>query len=443
MTVVFPANRFPVIFRKGIEALIYSSEQTYIRHKAMSIQDKNILLGVCGGIAACKIPMLVRILKKKGARVRILMTEAATKFVTELTLATLSQEPVQKDIFPEKYSAGDDWTRHISIGEWADAYVIAPATAHTIARLAAGMCDDLLSAAFITLRSGKPKLLFPAMDGEMFGSASVRRNLNWLSENGCSVIDPESGALASGQCGTGRMPEPETIAAILEQTLAENRSTLLANKSIVITAGPTREKIDDVRFISNYSSGKMGFALAGAAVGRGAAVTLITGPAHLKTPEGVTRIDVENAEEMDNAVQEHYRTCDIFIGAAAVADYRPAHPVTGKIKKSSETMNVALVKNPDVLAGFAAQKTSAQIAVGFSLEAEENLRNAKEKLAKKKLDLIAYNTFDGRTSGFEVDTNILTLIDRDGKADELPLLSKPEAAERVLDAVEKLIRSDE
>lgn len=409
----------------------------------MSIQGKNILLGVCGGIAACKIPMLVRILKKRGAHVRVLMTDAATKFVTELTLATLSQEPVQKDIFPGGYSSREDWTRHISIGEWADAYVIAPATANTIARLAAGMCDDMLTAAFITLRPKKPKFLFPAMDGEMLGSATVRKNLKWLSENGCRVIEPESGSLASGQCGAGRMPEPETIAATIEETLVEHRSRFLKSKSIVITAGPTREKIDDVRFISNYSSGKMGFALAAASAGRGAAVTLITGPVQLKTPEGVRRIDVENALEMDNAVKEHYRSCDICIGAAAVADYRPADRSAGKIKKSIETMDIALVKNPDILAGFAAQKTSSQIAVGFALETEGNIGSAREKLDRKKLDLIAYNTYDGKTSGFDVDTNILTLIGRDGSIDELPLLSKPEAAERMLDAIEKLLNSDE
>ena len=410
----------------------------------MSLKNKNILLGVCAGIAAYKIPTLVRLLKKQGANVRVLVTQAATKFVTELTLSTLSQEPVYTDIFPDRLSTEADWTRHISMGEWADMYVVAPATANTIAKLSAGISDDMLSASFITLRPNKPKLIFPAMDGEMFTSASVQRNLAWLSENGCTVINPESGELASGQCGTGRMPEPEAIVKIIETTLETTfHPSNLEKKSIVITAGPTREKIDDVRFISNYSSGKMGFALATSAVRRGAKVTLVTGPVHLPTPEGVDRLDVESTEEMDLAVKEHYQSCDIFIGAAAVADYRPVNHVTGKLKKNSETMAIDLVRNPDVLAGFSKQKKKHQIAVGFSLETAGNLDNAKEKLEQKQLDLVAYNTFDGKTSGFEVDTNILTLIDKHMNFYELPLLGKHEAAERMLDIVEGLISDDE
>ena len=412
----------------------------------MNLKNKNILLGICAGIAAYKIPALIRLLKKQGANVRVLATQAATRFVTELTLSTLSQEPVYTDIFPDSFSTEEDWTKHISMGEWADMYVIAPATANTIAKLSAGICDDMLSASFITLRPNKPKLIFPAMDGEMFTSASVQRNLAWLSRNGCTVINPESGELASGQCGTGRMPEPEAIVKIIEATEttveATPRLSKLQEKSIVITAGPTREKIDDVRFISNYSSGKMGFALATSAAKRGAKVTLVTGPVHLPTPEGVDRLDIESTEEMDLAVKEHYQSCDIFIGAAAVADYRPANYVTGKLKKNSKTMEINLVRNPDVLAGFSKQKKKHQIAIGFSLETAGNLDNAKEKLEQKQLDLVAYNTFDGKTSGFEVDTNILTLIDKHMNVYELPLLGKHEAAERMLDIVEELINSD-
>ncbi|UZJ37318.1 bifunctional phosphopantothenoylcysteine decarboxylase/phosphopantothenate--cysteine ligase CoaBC [Prosthecochloris sp. SCSIO W1103] len=409
----------------------------------MNLKNKNILLGICAGIAAYKIPALIRLLKKQGANVRVLATQAATRFVTELTLSTLSQEPVYTDIFPDSFSTEEDWTKHISMGEWADMYVIAPATANTIAKLSAGICDDMLSASFITLRPNKPKLIFPAMDGEMFTSASVQRNLAWLSRNGCTVINPESGELASGQCGTGRMPEPEAIVKIIETTVeATPRLSKLQEKSIVITAGPTREKIDDVRFISNYSSGKMGFALATSAAKRGAKVTLVTGPVHLPTPEDVDRLDIESTEEMDLAVKEHYQSCDIFIGAAAVADYRPANYVTGKLKKNSKTMAINLVRNPDVLAGFSKQKKKHQIAIGFSLETAGNLDNAKEKLEQKQLDLVAYNTFDGKTSGFEVDTNILTLIDKHMNVYELPLLGKHEAAERMLDIVEELINSD-
>lgn len=409
----------------------------------MSLKGKNILLGICGGIAAYKIPLLIRLLKTQGANVRAVVTEAATMFVTELTLSTLSQEPVCKDIFPDLFSAKDDWTRHITMGEWADAYVIAPATANTIAKLTAGMCDDMLSASFITLRPNKPKLIFPAMDGEMFSSPSVQRNLSWLSQNGCTVVNPESGDLASGQCGTGRMPEPETIAKMIAAAVASNQQdSKLHGKSVVITAGPTREKIDDVRFISNYSSGKMGFALATSAAARGAQVTLVSGPVHLQTPHGVNRLDVESTAEMNREVKKRHTSCDIFIGAAAVADYRPAKAASGKIRKKHETMGISFVKNPDILAGFSKQKKPHQLAIGFSLETAGNLRNAKEKLEQKKLDLVAYNTFDGKTSGFEVDTNILTLIDKNLEIRELPLLSKQEAAEKMLDAIEELISSD-
>lgn len=411
-------------------------------YTAMSLKDKNILLGVCGGIAAYKIPMLIRLLKKQEANVRVILTQAATRFVTELTLSTLSQEPVLKDIFPDSFSVKEDWTKHISMGEWADTYIIAPATANTIAKLTAGLCDDMLTASFLTLRPEKPKLIFPAMDGEMFASASVQRNLAWLSENGCTVVNPESGELASGQCGTGRMPEPEKISEMIETAVAGNLvCSTLHGKSIVVTAGPTREKIDDVRFISNYSSGKMGFALAAAAAKRGAAVTLITGPVHLPTPAGVNRLDVESASEMDLAAKKHYPSCDIFIGAAAVADYRPMNHVAGKIKKNSTAMEIGLVRNPDVLAGFSKQKKTYQLAIGFSLETAGNLDYAIDKLEQKKLDLIAYNAYDGKTSGFEVDTNILTLIDRNGNVKELPLLDKQEAAERMISVVEELISS--
>ena len=409
----------------------------------MSLKGKNILLGICGGIAAYKIPLLIRLLKKQDANVRVVVTEAATRFVTELTLSALSQEPVCKNMFPDAFSAKNDWTRHISMGEWADVYVIAPATANTIAKLTAGMCDDMLSTSFITLRPNKPKLIFPAMDGEMFSSPSVQRNLSWLSQNGCTVVNPESGDLASGQCGTGRMPEPETIATMIADAFATSQhDSKLHGKSIVITAGPTREKIDDVRFISNYSSGKMGFALAAAAAARGARVTLISGPVHLQTPYGVNRLDVESTEEMNREVKERHVSCDIFIGAAAVADYRPANAASGKIRKKHETMDISLVKNPDILASFSEQKKVHQLAIGFSLETEGNLRNAREKLEKKQLDLVAYNTFDGKTSGFEVDTNILTLIDKDFNVHELPLLSKQEAAEKMFDVIEELIHSD-
>ncbi len=403
------------------------------------MRGKKIIIGICGGIAAYKIPQLVRLLKKKGALVRVALTDGGARFVSELALATVSEEPVCRNIFPPVEREGVDYTRHISLGEWADALLIAPATANTLARLSAGLCDDMLAAIFLTLRPSKPVLIFPAMDGQMFLSPSVQRNIATLAAQGCSIINPESGELASGQCGVGRMPEPEAIVLALEEALhgAMERSPLFG-KRVVVTAGPTREKIDGVRFISNYSSGKMGFAIARAAAQRGALVTLVTGPVHLSTPVGVERLDVESAAEMNAAAEEFFTSCDLFIGAAAVSDYRPATPFEGKMKKDDEEIALTLVKNPDILAGFGKQKSASQLAVGFALETRNGLESARKKLADKKLDLIAFNFFDRKTAGFEVDTNILTLIGSDGVITELPQLSKDAAAGKLLDAIEQL-----
>ena len=403
------------------------------------MRGKNIIIGICGGIAAYKMPQLVRLLKKRGANVRVALTDAGARFVSELALATVSEEPLYRKLFPPTESEGADYTRHISLGEWADALVIAPATANTLARLSAGLCDDMLAAIFLTLRPNKPVLIFPAMDGQMFLSASVQRNIATLASQGCSIINPEIGELASGLCGVGRMPEPETILQALERALYEaDESSPLYQKRVVITAGPTREKIDGVRFISNYSSGKMGFAIARAATKRGAIVTLLAGPVHLSTPPGVTRIDVESAAEMNAAAEGFFENCDLFIGAAAVSDYRPATPYEGKMKKDEEHIELTLVKNPDILAGFGQQKNASQLAVGFALETKTGLESARKKLVEKNLDLIAFNFFDRKTSGFDVDTNILTLIGSDGVVTELPQLTKDDAAKKLLDAIEQL-----
>lgn len=403
------------------------------------LTGKNIILGICGGIAAYKTPHLVRLLTKSGANVRVLATASALKFVSELSLATVSKAPVLSDMFTADRSGESDRTLHITLGEWADAMVIAPATANTIARLSAGMCDDMLSVCFIALRPDKPVLLVPAMDGYMYESPSVRRNLSVLATQGCRILEPESGELASGQCGLGRMPKPETIVEELAGMLLPSPDSLLKGRTVLVTAGPTREKIDDVRFLSNYSSGKMGFAIAAAAAKRGAVVRLVTGPVSLDTPAGVERINVESAVEMMEASSRFFSDCDIFIGAAAVADYRPETPVEGKLKKNDPTMDIRMVKNPDIIAEFSSGRTHVQLAVGFALETAGGIGYAKEKLENKKLDLIAFNVYDRSTSGFEVDTNILTLLDRAGNVSELPLLSKEEAAGRLLDAIEQLL----
>jgi len=404
------------------------------------VKGKNIILGVSGGIAAYKTPQIVRLLKKAGANVRVALTASAGRFVSELSLATVSGEAVCREMFPPADIPGTDFTRHISLGEWADALVIAPATANTLARLAAGLCDDMLSACFITLRPGKPVLIFPAMDGQMYRSASVQRNVATLAAGGCTVFEPESGDLASGQCGTGRMADPGIIANRIGAALQAARpDSLLAGLQVVVTAGPTREKIDGVRFVSNYSSGKMGFAVARAARERGADVRLITGPVHLETPEGVERIDVESACQMHDAAKPFYPICAVFIAAAAVADYRPEMPYEGKLKKNEHQMQLLLVRNPDIIAEFGAQKRTGQLAVGFALETSEGLAYAHRKLDEKHLDLVAFNTYDRKTSGFEVDTNSLTLIDRNHRETSLPPMQKTDAARMLLDHVEQLI----
>ncbi len=403
------------------------------------LRGKNIIIGISGGIAAYKTPQLVRLLKKQGAQVRVVLTEGATHFVSDLALATVSEERVYRSIFPPADTSGTDYTRHISLGEWADAFVIAPATANTLARLSSGLCDDMLTALFITLRPGKPVVIFPAMDGQMFLSPSVQRNIRILSSQGCRLITPDSGELASGLSGVGRMPEPESIVLSLEEAVHSiANSSQLYGKSVVVTAGPTREKIDGVRFISNYSSGKMGFAIARSAAERGALVTLITGPVHLETPSGVKRFDVETAMEMHDVAENFFKSCSIFIGAAAVSDYRPAEPFEGKMKKEHPEIELTLIKNPDILAEFGMQKAPGQLAVGFALETHAGLDNARKKLNAKNLDLIAFNFFDRKTSGFEVDTNILTLIDKEGVTTELPQLTKDQAAGRLLDCLEHL-----
>ncbi len=403
------------------------------------LKGKNIIVGISGGIAAYKTPQLVRLLKKSGANVRVALTDGAARFVSELSLATVSEERVYRSIFPPADTSGTDYTRHISLGEWADAFVVAPATANTLAKLSAGLCDDMLTALFITLRPQKPVLVFPAMDGQMFLSASVQRNIATLTAQGCRIINPDSGELASGLSGVGRMPEPESIVTSLKEALCStSAASPLYGKSVIVTAGPTREKIDGVRFISNYSSGKMGFAIARAAAKRGALVTLITGPVHLETPPGVNRLNIESALEMHDAAASSFKSCNIFIGAAAVSDYRPLDPSEGKMKKENPEIKLTLVRNPDILAEFGLQKALGQLAVGFALETQTGLSNARKKLKAKNLDLIAFNFFDRKTSGFEVDTNILTLIDNKGVTIELPQLSKDAAAGKLLDCIEKL-----
>ncbi|NTW48996.1 MAG: bifunctional phosphopantothenoylcysteine decarboxylase/phosphopantothenate--cysteine ligase CoaBC [Chlorobiales bacterium] len=405
------------------------------------LEGKKIILGVTGGIAAYKIPNLVRLLKKAGAIVQVVMSRSAAEFVSPLALATVSENKVLSEIFPSAAQVSADWTCHISLGEWADILVVAPATANTVAKLSSGLCDDMLTAAFLALRPGKPRLIFPSMDGGMFMSPAVQRNLWQLAGDGCTIISPEHGSLASGLTGIGRMPEPETIFDLIRRAL-NNEPKVFRGKKVLVTAGATREKIDEVRFISNYSSGKMGFAIAGAAAELGASVVLVTGKTALPTPEGVRRIEVESALDMYDAAALHFDDSDVFISAAAVADYRPAERHMGKMKKTADELEIRLVKNPDILAAFGARKKDRQLAIGFALEAQNPLENAIEKLKKKNLDMVVLNSATEPGAGFEVDTNIVTLIDRAGRSEKLPLMSKADVAREILKKTSCLFSKD-
>lgn len=399
------------------------------------LHGRHILLGVTGGIAAYKSVELVRLLKKAGADVQVLMTPDASRFITPLTLGTVSGHPVLTDIFPE--AEDGSWTRHISLSHWADVFVIAPATAQTLAKMAGGFCDNILTATALAARC--PLLVCPAMDEDMLVHPATQRNMETLRACGHVLMPPTYGPLASGLVGQGRLPEPEEIMQrILEMIVADKEgsdsaSRDLENIRVLVTAGPTREHVDPVRFLSNPSSGKMGFALAEAAARRGAAVTLICGPAHLETPLHVERINVESAEEMHDAVMAH-READIVIMAAAVADYAPMERATKKIKKGSGNMVLHLRRTPDILYALQQRRAEGQLLVGFAMETSEGLENARKKLHEKNMDWIVLNMLTAG-SGFETETNRITLLNRNGHEEALPMMSKREAAEIILDRI--------
>ena len=399
------------------------------------LRGRHILLGVSGGIAAYKSVELVRLLKKAGADVQVLMTPDAGRFITPLTLGTVSGHLVLTDIFPE--AEDGSWTRHISLGRWADLFVIAPATAQTLAKMAGGFCDNILTATALAARC--PLLVCPAMDEDMLVHPATQRNLEALRAYGHVLMSPTYGPLASGLVGQGRLPEPEEIMQRILEMIAAGKEgddpahRDLENLRVLVTAGPTREHVDPVRFLSNPSSGKMGFALAEAAAGRGAAVTLICGPAHLDTPPHVERINVESAEEMHDAVMAH-READIVIMAAAVADYAPMERAAQKIKKGSGDMVLHLRRTPDILYALQQRRAEGQLLVGFAMETSEGLENARKKLHEKNMDWIVLNMLTAG-SGFETETNRITLLNRNGHEEALPMMSKREAAEIILDRI--------
>jgi phosphopantothenoylcysteine decarboxylase / phosphopantothenate---cysteine ligase len=394
------------------------------------LKGKTIVLGITGGIAAYKAADLASKLTQAGAKVEVVMTEAATKFITPLTLRNITQRPVVTDMF----ELSSEWSvEHVALAEAADAVVVAPATANTIARLAAGIADDML--ATVVLATKAPVIIAPAMNDLMYANAVTQENIAKLKARGFSFIEPEYGRLASGKMGKGRLPETAKIIEAVERALGQRRD--LEGKRIVVTAGGTREPIDPVRHIGNRSSGKMGYALAEAARDRGAKVTLVAANVSLGEPANVEIINAPTALEMKKAVSEAVKKADALLMAAAVADYQPEEIAKSKIKKElKQNLTLKLVKTPDILS----EVKGKFIRVGFAAESENLVANAKKKLAEKKLDLIIANDITKADSGFDAETNRVIIIDKKGKTEELPLMSKREVAERILDRVKGLIK---
>ena len=400
------------------------------------LRGKHILVGVTGGIAAYKVCYLVRDLRKAGADVKVVMTEAAARFVSPLTFSALSGHNVESDLWAVNQSSGSDIaTRHIDLATWADAFVIAPASANTIAKLTYGLSDNLLT--IIALASRCPILIAPTMDADMYINPVTQQNLSRLQERGYVVIPPDEGELASGLKGPGRLPEIQVIIDAVEQALTTS-SRDLKGKNILVTAGPTFEPIDPVRFIGNRSSGKMGFAIARAAAQRGATVTLISGPVSLETPRAVHRIDVGSAAQMYDAVLGHAPRAHAVIMAAAVADYRPAAQSKQKIKKQSDPLTLQLTNTQDILFSLGQKKRKNTVLVGFALETENELANTREKLNKKNLDFIVLNSLKDKGAGFGGDTNVVTIVPKRGKAEKLPLMSKFDIGNEILNRLKKL-----
>lgn len=405
------------------------------------LKNKKILLGVTGGIAAYKAANLIREFKKAGASVQVVMTQAATYFLNPVTLSALSENPVIVDTFPDPNQLlinSDTW--HIKLGLWADLYLIAPATANTIAKIANGIADNPVTIMALSIRC--PIVISPAMDTYMWENQITQNNISRLAQRGIHIIEPEVGELASGLSGKGRLPELKTLIKEIDNILKQKKS-FLSGKKILITAGPTYEPIDPVRFIGNRSSGKMGFALARAAAKFGAEVILITGPTTLESPLNVKRIDVETAEEMLKQVKKYGKNSDVIIMSAAVSDFKPVEIKSSKIKKENlqnEKILLELKKNPDILSYLGKHKKEKQILVGFALETENEIENAKKKLKNKNLDLIISNNPNKKGAGFGYDTNIVNIIDKKGKTQKLKKISKELLAEKILHNIfEKLL----
>ncbi|MBQ8366262.1 MAG: bifunctional phosphopantothenoylcysteine decarboxylase/phosphopantothenate--cysteine ligase CoaBC [Alistipes sp.] len=395
------------------------------------LNGKHIILGITGSIAAYKAAMLCRLLVKEGAEVRVVMTPLAKQFITPLTMATLSKHPILVEFFnPEN----GEWNSHVSLGEWADLLLVAPATANTMAKMVTGVADNLLLTTYLSARS--KVAIAPAMDLDMYAHVTTQHNIAILRERGVAIIEPAAGELASGLVGKGRMAEPEDIVEQVKALFVERNT--LSGKHYIVTAGATIEPIDPVRYITNHSTGKMGYAIAEELAARGARVSLVSGRTTLPVPRGVERIDVLTAEDMYNATVERWAEADGAVMCAAVADYTPKHVATSKLKKSDDDMAIELCRTKDIAKTLGEMK-GARTLVGFALETDNEEANAEGKLERKNLDFIVLNSLRDAGAGFRGDTNKVTLIDRAGRQEQ-PLMSKREVAAVIVDKIEKINR---
>ncbi|HJF70269.1 MAG TPA: bifunctional phosphopantothenoylcysteine decarboxylase/phosphopantothenate--cysteine ligase CoaBC [Butyricimonas virosa] len=395
----------------------------------MMLKGKHIILGVTGSIAAYKAATLTRLLVKEGASVKVVMTPLAKEFITPLTMATLSKSPIMVDFYnPEN----GDWNSHVDLGLWADLYLIAPASANTIGKMAGGIADNLLLTTYLSAKC--PVMVAPAMDLDMYKHPATQRNLKVLQSFGNIIIEPESGELASGLIGKGRMEEPERIVVFVTDYFA--RQADFEGKKVVVTAGPTYEKIDPVRFIGNYSSGKMGLAIAEEFAGRGAEVVLVCGPVNLKTSHpAIRRVDVESAAQMYEVTSKEFVNSDVAVLSAAVADFTPKEKVDHKIKRGKDDLLLELLPTKDIAAELGRIKTTSQLLVGFALETNDEEVNALSKMQRKNLDIIVLNSLNDKGAGFSVDTNKVTILDKTGDKTVYELKTKVEVAKDIVDQI--------
>ena len=393
------------------------------------LKGKHIILGVTGSIAAYKAATLTRLLVKEGASVKVVMTPLATEFITPLTMATLSKSPIMVDFYnPEN----GDWNSHVDLGLWADLYLIAPASANTIGKMAGGIADNLLLTTYLSAKC--PVMVAPAMDLDMYKHPVTQRNLKVLQSFGNIIIEPESGELASGLIGKGRMEEPERIVAFIADYFARQED--FKGKKVVVTAGPTYEKIDPVRFIGNYSSGKMGLAIAEEFAGRGAEVVLVCGPVNLKTSHpAIRRVDVESAVQMYEVTSKEFVNSDVAVLSAAVADFTPKEKADHKIKRGKDDLLLELLPTKDIAAELGRIKTASQLLVGFALETNDEEVNALSKMQRKNLDMIVLNSLNDKGAGFSVDTNKVTILDKAGDKTVYELKTKVEVAKDIVDQI--------